>query len=120
LPRASASFREPFQLGAWLRALVVRRALDRHRASARRREVPIELAHEHTTSPATQDFVAERRLREAIATLPVAQRAVFLLRATEGLSHSEIAAVLGIRSGTSEVRYSRAIRSLRALLGDIR
>jgi RNA polymerase sigma-70 factor (ECF subfamily) len=61
-------------------------------------------------------------LPEAIATallaLPDDLRVVFMLRDVEGYSHSEIAALLGIRSGTAEVRLHRARRKLRALLGD--
>jgi DNA-directed RNA polymerase specialized sigma24 family protein len=40
-----------------------------------------------------------------------------MLKAVEGYSHDEIAAQLGIRRGTSEVRLYRAIRELRAFLG---
>jgi RNA polymerase sigma factor (sigma-70 family) len=40
-------------------------------------------------------------------------RAVFVLREVEGYSHTEIAQLLGIRRGTSEVRLLRGIRRLR-------
>jgi DNA-directed RNA polymerase specialized sigma24 family protein len=43
-----------------------------------------------------------------------------VLRAIEGHSHVEISRILGIRVGTSEVRYFRAIRALRTALGDLR
>jgi DNA-directed RNA polymerase specialized sigma24 family protein len=44
---------------------------------------------------------------------------VFVLRVIEGHSHAEIAALLGITPGTSEVRLSRAIKALRGQLGDV-
>ncbi len=54
----------------------------------------------------------------AIATLAPTLRDVFVLRAIEGYSHADIAALLGIRTGTVHVRYFRAVRALRSLLGE--
>jgi RNA polymerase sigma-70 factor, ECF subfamily len=62
------------------------------------------------------DDETDRRLREAIAALPVKYREVFGLRQAEGLSYEEIAQVTGLPMGTVEARLYRArnrlIRSL--------
>jgi DNA-directed RNA polymerase specialized sigma24 family protein len=42
------------------------------------------------------------------------------MREVEGYSHAEIAKLLGIREGTSQVRHHRAVRLLRTALGDPR
>jgi RNA polymerase sigma-70 factor (ECF subfamily) len=43
-------------------------------------------------------------------------RAVLVLKEIEGFSHSEIANMLDISIGASEVRLHRALRTLRAML----
>jgi len=55
-------------------------------------------------------------LERAIRELPETLRAVFVLKEVEGLSHAEVAGVLGIRIGTSEVRLHRAMKKLREYL----
>jgi RNA polymerase sigma-70 factor (ECF subfamily) len=115
LPTAIRSYEHRGQLGAWLRRLVVNRSIDHRRAVARRRTVPLGAAtvHAATATPVAADH---EYLDRAIATLPDALRVVFVLRAVEGHSHAEIAAQLGLRTGTVEVRYFRAVRALRAYL----
>jgi RNA polymerase sigma-70 factor (ECF subfamily) len=67
--------------------------------------------------PVQPDSVLERiDLESAIASLPEPLRIVFVLARVEQLSHNEIAGLLGIRRGTSEVRLHRAIRRLRDYL----
>ena len=63
------------------------------------------------------ELIADRlSLERAINALPSLLRTVFVLREIEHYSHEEIAEILGIRRGTSEVRLYRAIRILRTLL----
>jgi RNA polymerase sigma-70 factor, ECF subfamily len=90
--------------------------LKRLRSRSRRREVPL---HNETQDPGVGDRETEAGrliLDEALAALPDDLRVVFVLREIEGYSHAEIAEMLGIRRGTSEVRLFRAIRHLRRLL----
>lgn len=56
-------------------------------------------------------------LDRALAALPEAQRAAFLLKEVEGYSHEEIGEMLGITTGASRARFFRAARKLRSLLG---
>ena len=58
------------------------------------------------------------RLAAALGLLTREQRDVLLLHAWAELSHEEIAAALGIGSGTARSRLSRARASLREQLGD--
>jgi len=59
---------------------------------------------------------AEALLTTALATLSSAQRAVLVLRFTDDLSVDEIAAVLGLPSGTVKSRLSRATATVRTYL----
>ena len=52
----------------------------------------------------------------ALDALPENLRTVFVLREIEGYSHDEIAELLDIRVGTSEVRLHRAMKALRQVL----
>ncbi len=58
----------------------------------------------------------ENRLRGAIDRLPAKHRAILTLSESEGLSHQEIAAVLGIPVGTVKSRLHAALQKLRHLL----
>lgn len=125
-------------------ALAVFRALPSFRGEASERTFVHRIAHNrgiaHAVARRTRDAVtpiapappdardpspppdealdAARRseaLLAAIATLPVGSRAVITL-ALEGMSHSEIADVLGSTANSVAVRLSRARTELRALL----
>jgi RNA polymerase sigma-70 factor (ECF subfamily) len=58
------------------------------------------------------------RLRQAIEALPDAARDVLILRAIEDLSVTEAAERLGLAPSRVKVLYLRALRLLRATLGD--
>jgi RNA polymerase sigma-70 factor (ECF subfamily) len=116
LPDAMAGYRESGQFDRWLRRIVTRRALDYLRRSARRQEVDVDADVECVHAAYQPDVTTRMVLDAAIAALPDALRTVFVLRAVEGYTHAEIADVLGILRGTSEVRFFRAIRALRVTL----
>ncbi len=58
------------------------------------------------------------RVRAAVATLPEEERVVIELAYSEGLSQSEVAVRLGWPLGTVKTRTRRALRGLRAVLGE--
>jgi RNA polymerase sigma-70 factor, ECF subfamily len=60
----------------------------------------------------------QRRVRAAIAVLPVDQREVLALAYFQGLSHSQIAEKLGQPLGTVKTRIRLAMQRLRDLLKD--
>ena len=110
LPEALERYEERGKVASWLRRLTVRRALTQRRR--RRRYVPLEAG-----AVARDDHTIDRTALEgALRALPDKLRVVFVLREIEGYTHAEIAELLGIRRGTSEVRLHRAMRALRRKL----
>ena len=59
------------------------------------------------------------RIREAIASLPPAQREAFLLQQEGGMSVAEIAEATAVPEETAKSRLRYAINKLRAQLGDL-
>lgn len=104
--------------GAYLRRAVVNRVASwrRHRFVVRREEMrrrPQPLAADVEDQTAEHD-----RLWAALQGLPVAQRQVVVLRYLEDLSEAEVAATLGVASGTVKSRAARALEALRRALGE--
>ncbi len=58
------------------------------------------------------------RLHEAIAGLDPREQAVITLRSFEELPYERIATVVGVHTGTARVIYHRALKKLRAALGE--
>ena len=114
-PEALKRYREAGRLDAWLRALVVNLALKRLR-SGRRREAAWQ-ASPPIPAPLGQD-PDSGEARRAVEALPGGLRAVVILKIVEGYGHAEIAELLGISRGNSEIRLFRALRQLRKTLGE--
>lgn len=112
LSRALRSYEERGRFESWLRRVTARTALMRLRAMRRKREAPLEEATVERT-PAGVHPVDRIAIQRAIARLPERLRIVFVLREVEGYSHKEIAEMLGITSGSSATRLSRAWSLLR-------
>ena len=127
----------PFHL--WLRHMAQDRLIDahrRHRVAQRRsldREQPltapgsidqstIELAGQLCDPQLTPSAAATwqetlRRFQEAVERLDAIDREIILMRHFEKLSNQEAAQVLGLTSAAASMRYLRAVRRLRTLLG---
>jgi len=106
------------------RTFVLRIAHNQALSSLSRRRVrpqADELSAEAPSGAPNPEMLADlsQRMRAvfgAIHALPFAQRQVLVL-ALEGLSHEEIAEVVGISAGNVAVRVSRARAELKKLLG---
>ena len=106
-------------LGAWLSQIAAHLAVD----ELRRRKL---LVQEDTSFAGLTEEppVDETRLRqvpveeliELIAALPEGYRAVFNLFCLDGLSHREIARLLGITEKTSQTQYLKARHKLAAMI----
>lgn len=117
LPEALHAFSASGNFSAWLRKVTVRTTLMRMRASRRRSATASRAVGE--TDTAMSNFILDRMaIATALVALPDDLRVAFMLRDIEGYSHAEVAEMLGIRTGTAEVRVHRARRKLRTLLGE--
>lgn len=115
LPELLRRYEERGTFGPWLKKIAARVALARLRESTQRPTISID---ELSSQPRVhqRDVEAEVSLEEAIRTLTPSLRAVLVLKEIEGFSHAEVARLLDISVGASEVRLHRAIQALRAAL----
>ena len=109
--------------GPWLLAIARRRIADRLRRQGRIAAAETALGPEHETIVATGPnlyalLAGRRGLRDAIERLPPGQRqAVHLLKLRE-LSLQEAALESGMSVGALKVASHRALKALRAMLGN--
>jgi RNA polymerase sigma-70 factor, ECF subfamily len=127
--RHISDFRADAKLSTWLTRIVVNQALARLRSRQRSRTVVpfsdlsttrrIRSERERSAEPGASPEQSATRadirrlLEQKIDELPVAFRAVFVLREVEDLSISEIAACLSIPEATVRSRMFRARATLR-------
>ena len=123
--RAFASiegFRGESSLRTWLFTIARRLVLDQRRADRRRGEqVEVRDDDVRTEFDPLDTVVAdetERRMRDAVANLTPTQRAVFVLRVSEGMSYKEIAGAVGTTDGAARVHYHNAMRAIKEFLDD--
>jgi RNA polymerase sigma-70 factor (ECF subfamily) len=111
----------------WLSAIAYNTCRDLWRSSAyrmARRSASIEqdaavtlrLRHGDDPEQAALRTERERLVREAVARLPEPMRTAVLLYDYQGLSHQEIAQVMGVHHAAARKRYSRALAALANLL----
>jgi RNA polymerase sigma-70 factor (ECF subfamily) len=126
----------PFHL--WLRQMAQDRLIDahrRHRGAARRsldREQPLAAAYDDRSTldlaaqlcdrnptPAAEATLRElaQRFAAAVERLDEQDRDVVLMRHFEQLTNAEVAQALGLSGPAASMRYLRAMRRLRELLG---
>lgn len=113
-------FRGEAALSTWLHSITVSVALNGMRKLRRWRTRETEL-HD-TVAASGEPHGAEpdlrSKLRRAIARLPAKYRVVFLMYDVEGYTHDEIGTALGMPTGTSKARLSRARARLREELSE--
>lgn len=130
--------RMPFHL--WLRQLAQDRMIDMHRRhrGAQRRSLDREKSlaspqfadqsgfdlmgqlADHELTPAAASIRKELELRflTALEQLDAADREILLMRHFEQLGNSEVAEALGLSTAATGMRHLRALRKLRAILGE--
>jgi RNA polymerase sigma-70 factor (ECF subfamily) len=117
-----AGFRRESGFSTWLTSIAVREAINRVKRDRFRTMIslPFLAAEPSATShnPEVQAEVSllERRVSEAIKSLPVVQRAVFTMKFYEGLKVREIAELVGSSEGSVKASYFHAMRKLRKSL----
>jgi RNA polymerase sigma-70 factor (ECF subfamily) len=115
--RGLAKFRGESALGTWIYRLAVNAALSHVERRPARAEGEEALAAIAAAEVPIRDPRLAARLEAALAELPAGYRAVIVLHDVEGLSHEEIATILGCRVGTSKSQLSKARARMRDLLG---
>ncbi len=113
LPEALRRYKERDSLGAWLRTITARVALQRIRHEAVRSTVAL---GDEQVAAKPNALDASLTIERALTELAPNLRAVLVLKEIEGFSHAEIAGMLNISVGASEVRLHRALQALRAML----
>ena len=106
------ALRQPERLVSWLYRVAHNLAV-----SEGRRPRPVTLPAEPAADPPRDDPGAD--VHGAVARLSEEHRVVVSLRHFTGLSHEEIARVLGVPAGTVRSRLSRAYDRLRPLLAHL-
>lgn len=128
--RAAARFRGDAAVTTWLHRIVVNACLDRIRRRQAHPTVPLP----DGTRPAdtgrwtggvepaapTPDHDTALVVRNALARLPVEQRAALVLVDLQGYSVAEVAEILGVAEGTVKSRCARGRARLAVLLGQLR
>ena len=125
-------FKPEQRFATWLYAIATNLLRDRFRWLKRHPEVSLEKPNEAgatledilpdvTASPSEQAEKRERaeEVRRAVQGLPEELRTPLILFEYEGLSHSDIGAVLGCSAKAVEVRLYRARGQLRKQLGKV-
>ena len=110
-------FRGESTLGTWIGSIAISVALTGLRRVMKhdRREADLLPDYPAVETSGVEPDLSER-LTAAIAQLGEHYRAVFLLHDLEGYTHEEIARMLGVETGTSKARLSRARARLREAL----
>lgn len=113
-------FRLESPLGAWIRRIVVNKALEHFRKKQRKRELIEELSFEETPMV---DGILERinasEIVRLVNDLPAKAAMILKLYAIEGYQHNEIAEMLDISEGTSKSQLNRARTLLKEKLATI-
>jgi RNA polymerase sigma-70 factor (sigma-E family) len=112
LTSAYAHWRRVREPDAYVRTVMARKAIG-WRARRWRGELPTDPMPDAASVGVADDPDLGRVVRQALLSLPPAQRAVVVLRYFDDCSEAEIAAALRCSTGTVKSRASRALAALR-------
>jgi RNA polymerase sigma-70 factor (ECF subfamily) len=125
-------YREELSFDVWFMRILVNACLDRLKSRTRQQRwiaTPVDDTHDERpveqaagTAPSTEhELLARERWHQvlkAVATLPERQRLVFTLSHLDERTAAEISHSTGMSPATVRVHLFRAIRKLRAVLGE--
>ena len=111
------SFQGRSSFGAWLKKIVVNRAINQVRkrkmelvSLENKEEIPVEVVDDR------QLVLDIDKIKNAISMLPDGYRVIFSLYLLEGYDHAEIAEILNISESTSKSQYSRSKSKLKQII----
>jgi len=126
LHRSLPNFRGESRISTWLYRTTTRLAIDHLRRERIKRKLfffrqdneapdPVDLAWDTKNDPGRefQSQEAMKMLRKSLSKLSSRQQVIFTLRHYEGLPLKEIAAHLGLQTGTVKAHLHRAVTQLR-------
>ena len=113
---AAFDYRGDAALYAWLKRIMINECLMFLRKKGVFTIVAESDAQELPLQEEALDNLSAAEIFNLVVQLPVGYRTVFNLHAIEGLSHGEIAQLLGITEGTSKSQLSKAKTGLQKLL----
>lgn len=113
------TYRGEVGFGAWLKRIVVNKALDFLRL--KRENFPMEDIGDIEENPedgleAPDVEISAGKIKKAIYELPDGYRVVLSLILLEGYDHEEVSTILGISNATSRTQYHRAKKRLIEML----
>ncbi|MDN3634729.1 RNA polymerase sigma factor [Neolewinella lacunae] len=111
------TYRGDSTVGAWMKVVIVRTALNKIRTQKVMEPLPLNYADEELDWSATA--LDTEYLEQAIQRLPAGYRAVFVLIEVEGYKHQEVADLLNISVGTSKSQLFYAKKKLREYLQNV-
>jgi len=116
--RNLSSYRGQATFGAWLKRIVINKALNFIKKN-RLDLVPIEEEDRYvdeTDEVVTSEVLEVKSIKKALNQLPDGYRVVFSLYLIEGYDHREIAEILDITESTSKSQFNRSKKKLREIL----
>jgi RNA polymerase sigma-70 factor (ECF subfamily) len=115
--RALGSLEDPSLLRSWLYRIAHNQAYSALRRRSLISWLPLSFGR-HAGEPAPDRSAIEAaRVEEALARVPVQQRAPLLLHLVAGFSYAEVAELLKVSEGTVRMRISRGRAAFRAAYG---
>jgi RNA polymerase sigma-70 factor (ECF subfamily) len=128
--RAASRFRGDAAVTTWLHRIVVNACLDRARRRQAHPTVPLpdgsrsaetgrRIGGAEPAAPAP-DHDTALVVRQALAELPIEQRAALILVDVQGYPVAEVAVILGVAEGTVKSRCARGRARLARMLGHLR
>lgn len=107
------SFRKEATLGAWIKTIMIRKALKGIQSKFNFEELNDQIKSEELM---LDQWIDAELLDQAIRSLPESSRAVFVLYEVEGYSHDEISKLLTVSTGTSKSQLHYAKKLLQKKL----
>ena len=117
---ARESFDTSRSIGAWIKTITIRTALNYIKKNYK--TVLVEDESKFDSFPkmieneSNSDTSMKEKLQKVLNEIPDGYRLVFQLFAIENLTHKEIAEYLGIKEGTSKSQYSKAKSMIKRIL----
>jgi len=111
------SYRAESSFGAWLKKIVINKALNHVQKNKKDLLVVKEIDREEIDwKEESEPLYAVEGIKRAMNNLPLGFRTVMSLYLFEGYDHKEISEILGITESTSKSQYKRAKDKLKTIL----